>query len=389
VTRTPPPGPLRGILVVDLTRVLAGPFCTMVLSDLGARVIKVEAPGRGDDARRIGPFVGGRSAYFMSLNRGKESIALDLRDDADRRVFEKLLRRADVMAENFRPGALERLGYGWDDLHRRYPRLVLASTSGFGQTGPYAGRPAYDIVVQAMGGIMSLTGHPGGPPTRVGSSVGDITAGLFTAIGVLAALHERGRGGCGTRVDVAMLDAQVATLENAVARYVATGEVPGPLGSRHPSIAPFEALATKRGHVVIAAGNDALFAKLCQALGRPELARDARFTSNEARTQNVDELTPLLEAALASRSAAEWREILEGVGVPCGPVNDVAALLDDPQVAARNMVVPIDDPAAEGMKVAGNPIKLSGFDDPATRGAVPEIDADRERILSEFDPAGG
>jgi CoA:oxalate CoA-transferase len=353
VTRTPPPGPLRGILVVDLTRVLAGPFCTMVLSDLGARVIKVEAPGRGDDARRIGPFVGGRSAYFMSLNRGKESIALDLRDDADRRG------------------------------------LVLASTSGFGQTGPYAGRPAYDIVVQAMGGIMSLTGHPGGPPTRVGSSVGDITAGLFTAIGVLAALHERGRGGCGTRVDVAMLDAQVATLENAVARYVATGEVPGPLGSRHPSIAPFEALATKRGHVVIAAGNDALFAKLCQALGRPELARDARFTSNEARTQNVDELTPLLEAALASRSAAEWREILEGVGVPCGPVNDVAALLDDPQVAARNMVVPIDDPAAGGMKVAGNPIKLSGFDDPATRGAVPEIDADRERILSEFDPAGG
>ncbi len=389
MTGTPSPGPLRGILVVDLTRVLAGPFCTMVLSDLGARVIKVEMPGRGDDARRIGPFVGGRSAYFMSLNRGKESIALDLQDDADRRVFEKLLARADVLAENFRPGALGRLGYGWDDLQRRYPRLVLASTSGFGQTGPYAGRPAYDIVVQAMGGIMSLTGHPGGPPTRVGSSVGDITAGLFTAIGVLAALHERGRDGRGTRVDVAMLDAQVATLENAVARYVATGEVPGPLGSRHPSIAPFEALATKQGHLVVAAGNDALFAKLCDALGRPDLVRDARFASNEDRTQNVDELTPLLEAALASRTAAEWREILEGAGVPCGPVNDIAALLDDPQVAARNMVVPIDDPAAGGMKVAGNPIKLSGFDDPATRGAVPEIDADRERILSEFDPTGG
>ncbi len=389
MTGTPSPGPLRGILVVDLTRVLAGPFCTMVLSDLGARVIKVEMPGRGDDARRIGPFVGGRSAYFMSLNRGKQSIALDLQDDADRRVFEKLLARADVLAENFRPGALARLGYGWDDLRRRYPRLVLASTSGFGQTGPYAGRPAYDIVVQAMGGIMSLTGHPGGPPTRVGSSVGDITAGLFTAIGVLAALHERGRDGRGMRVDVAMLDAQVATLENAVARYVATGKVPGPLGSRHPSIAPFEALATKQGHLVVAAGNDALFAKLCNALGRPDLARDARFASNQDRTQNVDELTPLLEAALASRTAAEWREILEGAGVPCGPVNDVAALLDDPQVAARNMVVPIDDPAAGGMKVAGNPIKLSGFDDPATRGAVPEIDADRERILSEFDPAGG
>ena len=389
MTGTLSPGPLRGILVVDLTRVLAGPFCTMVLSDLGARVIKVEMPGRGDDARHIGPFVGGSSAYFMSLNRGKESIALDLRDAAHRQIFEKLLVRADVLAENFRPGALGRLGYGWDDLQRRYPRLILASTSGFGQTGPYADRPAYDIVVQAMGGIMSLTGHPGGPPTRVGSSVGDITAGLFTAIGVLAALHERGRDGRGMRVDVAMLDAQVATLENAVARYVATGKVPGPLGSRHPSIAPFEALATKQGHIVVAAGNDALFAKLCDALGRPDLSRDARFASNEDRTQNVDELTPLLEVALASRTAAEWREILEGAGVPCGPVNDVSALLDDPQVAARNMIVPIDDPSAGEMKVAGNPIKLSGFDDPATRGAVPEIDADRERILSEFDPTGG
>jgi len=375
--------------VVDLTRVLAGPFCTMVLSDLGARVIKVEAPGRGDDARRIGPFVDGRSAYFMSLNRGKESIALDLQDAADRRVFEKLLDRADVLAENFRPGALERLGYAWEDLHGRHPRLILASTSGFGQTGPYAGRPAYDVVVQAMGGIMSLTGHPGGPPTRVGSSIGDITAGLFTAIGVLAALHERGRGGVGTRVDVAMLDAQVATLENAVARYVATGEVPGPLGSRHPSIAPFEALETKRGHVVVAAGNDALFAKLCDALGRPDLARDPRFASNDDRTRNVDALTPLLEAALASRTAPEWLEILEAAGVPCGPVNDVAALLDDPQVAARNMIVALDDPEAGGMKVAGNPIKLSGVADPATRGAAPELDADRERILAEFDPASG
>lgn len=375
--------------MVDLTRVLAGPFCTMVLSDLGARVIKVEAPGRGDDARRIGPFVDGRSAYFMSLNRGKESIALDLQDAADRRVFEKLLDRADVLAENFRPGALERLGYAWEDLHGRHPRLILASTSGFGQTGPYAGRPAYDVVVQAMGGIMSLTGHPGGPPTRVGSSIGDITAGLFTAIGVLAALHERGRGGVGTRVDVAMLDAQVATLENAVARYVATGEVPGPLGSRHPSIAPFEALETKRGHVVVAAGNDALFAKLCDALGRPDLARDPRFASNDDRTRNVDALTPLLEAALASRTAPEWLEILEAAGVPCGPVNDVAALLDDPQVAARNMIVALDDPEAGGMKVAGNPIKLSGVADPATRGAAPELDADRERILAEFDPASG
>src|SRR5512145_762517 len=256
-------GPLAGIFVLDLTRVLAGPYCTMVLADLGARVVKVEAPERGDDARQIGPFVGGVSAYFWSLNRGKQSIALDLRADPDRAVLEKLLARADVLVENFRPGVLERLGLGWDALHARLPRLVLASTSGFGQTGPYARRPAYDVVVQGMGGIMSLTGQPGGPPTRVGTSTGDITAGLFTAVGVLAALVERAHTGRGRHVDVAMLDCQVATLENAIARYVATGAVPGPLGTRHPSIAPFQAFATRDGFVVVAAGNDALFAKLC------------------------------------------------------------------------------------------------------------------------------
>jgi CoA:oxalate CoA-transferase len=377
--------PLDGILVVDLTRVLAGPFCTLVLSDLGARVIKVEAPDRGDDARRIGPFIGERSAYFLSLNRGKQSIALDLRDESDRVVFEKLLDRADVLAENFRPGVMARLGYGWEVLHRRYPRLVLASTSGFGQTGPYSDRPAYDIVVQAMGGIMSLTGHPGDPPTRVGSSMGDITAGLFTAIGVLAALFERRSSGKGRQVDVAMLDAQVATLENAIARYVATGEVPGPLGSRHPSITPFEALETGDGHAVVAAGNDALFAKLCQAIGLPELAGDPRFDSNERRTQNALELKPLLEAALATRTTAEWLEHLGEAGVPCGPVNDIAAVLEDPQIAARNMIVAVEDPSAGTLGLAGNPIKLSGVDDPSTRPPAPELDADRATILSELE----
>ena len=377
--------PLDGILVVDLTRVLAGPFCTLVLSDLGARVIKVEAPDRGDDARRIGPFIGERSAYFLSLNRGKQSIALDLRDESDRVVFEKLLDRADVLAENFRPGVMARLGYDWEVLHRRYPRLVLASTSGFGQTGPYSDRPAYDIVVQAMGGIMSLTGHPGDPPTRVGSSMGDITAGLFTAIGVLAALFERRSSGKGRQVDVAMLDAQVATLENAIARYVATGEVPGPLGSRHPSITPFEALETGDGHAVVAAGNDALFAKLCQAIGLPELAGDPRFDSNERRTRNALELKPLLEAALATRTTAEWLEHLGEAGVPCGPVNDIAAVLEDPQIAARNMIVAVEDPSAGTFGLAGNPIKLSGVDDPATRPPAPELDADRATILAELE----
>lgn len=379
------PGPLAGLLVVDLTRVLAGPFCTMVLADLGARVIKVEAPG-GDDARRIGPFVDGESAYFTSLNRGKQSIALDLKHAADRTVFEKLLARADVLCENFRPGVMDRLGYGWETLHERHPRLVLASTSGFGQTGPYAGRPAYDIVVQAMGGVMSLTGHPGSPPTRVGSSLGDITAGLFTAVGIQAALLERERSGIGRRVDVSMLDAQVATLENAIARHAATGEVPGPMGSRHPSIAPFEALATARGHIVIAAGNDALFAVLCETLERVELAHDPRFASNELRRRNAVELSQLLEAALALRPADVWIERLLEAGVPCGPLNDVAAVVADPQVVARNMVVTAPLESGGRLEMAGNPVKISGFVDPITRDAAPALDADRAAIIAELEP---
>ncbi len=381
----PRTGPLDGILVVDLTRVLAGPYCTMVLSDLGARVIKVESPGKGDDARRIGPFVGGQSAYFMSLNRGKQSIALDLKADGDREIFEKLLARADVLTENFRPGAMDRLGYGWEALHRRFPRLVVASTSGFGQTGPYADRAAYDIVVQAMGGIMSLTGHPGAPPTRVGTSIGDIAAGLFTVIGIQSALIERERTGTGLRVDVAMLDCQLAILENAIARYAATGEAPGPLGSRHPSITPFEALATRDGYAVIAAGNDALFATLCHTLGCPELVRDPRFLSNEQRTENADALKHHLEEVLATRTTDDWLEALREAGVPCGPLNGVDQILVDPQVAARNMVVTVDDPKAGVVQMAGNPIKLSGFADPPTRGPVPDLGGDRARILDEFD----
>jgi CoA:oxalate CoA-transferase len=378
-------GPLRGTLVVDLTRVLAGPYCTMVLADLGARVVKVEPPGRGDDAREIGPFVGGRSAYFISLNRGKESIALDLKETGDRAVFEALLARADVLVENYRPGVMERLGYGWPELERRFPRLVLASLSGFGQTGPLARRPAYDIVVQGMGGIMSLTGQPGGPPTRVGTSLGDITAGLFGAIGIQAALVERERSGRGRHVDVAMLDCQVATLENAIARHQATGAVPGPLGSRHPSIAPFAALATRDGWIIVAAGNDALFAKLAAALGRPELAADPRFARNDDRTRNVEELEGELESLLAARGSAEWLALLEQEGIPCGPIQDVAQVVAHPQVNARNMVVSVDDPVAGRLRVAGNPVKLSGVEDPGSRAPAPELDEHRARILAELD----
>ena len=356
----------------------------MVLADLGARVIKVETPGRGDDARAVGPFVGDRSAYFMSLNRGKQSIALDLKDPGERSIFDELLARADVLVDNFRPGVMDRLGYGWESLHARFPRLIVASTSGFGQTGPYAERPAYDLVVQAMGGVMSLTGEPDGGPTRVGTSIGDIAAGLFTAIGIQAALVECGRSGVGTQVDIGMLDCQVAILENAIARHAATGDVPGPLGARHPSITPFDVFATRDGFVVIAAGNDGLFETLCRTVGAPDLARDDRFSSNEHRTQHADALKAALETALAARTTCAWLEVLQSAGLPCAPLNDIADVIRDPQLAARNMLISSDDGAGGRIRMAGNPIKLSRYDDPSVRDAAPDLDADRQKILSEL-----
>ena len=379
---SPVDGPLNGTLVVDLTRVLAGPYCTMVLADLGARVVKVEVPEYGDDARQIGPWLDGRSAYFMSLNRGKESIALDLKSPTDRDVFERLLAEADVLIENYRPGTMDRLGYSWERLHGAYPRLIYAAVSGFGRTGPYASRPAYDMVVQGMGGIMSLTGHPGSPPTRAGTSVGDITAGLFAGIGICAALKEREHTGAGRMVDVGMLDCQVAILENAIARYVATGEVPGPLGARHPTITPFDSFATADGHVVIAAGNDGLFRRLCEAIDRPDLSEDGRFASNAERTERAVDLKAELESTLCRRETGHWLAILEAAGVPCGPINDVADVVRDPHVLARNMIVEVED--ANGFRVAGNPVKLSDTPDPRRRSSSPDLDSARKEILREL-----
>ena len=384
----PDAGPLSGITVIDLTRVLAGPYCTMMLADLGARVIKVETPNGGDDARHFGPFVdtddGGKSAYFMSLNRGKESIALDLKIDADKEILENLLKTADIIVENYRPGTMEKLGFGWDRLHAQYPRLIYAAASGFGHTGPYSKRPAYDLVVQGMGGVMSLTGHPGGEPTRVGTSVGDITAGLFTTIGVNAALYHRQLSNEGMKIDVSMLDCQVAILENAIARYAATGEVPGPIGARHPSITPFDAFKTADGHLIIAAGNDGLFNKLCVAIGRPDLADNPLFDSNANRSEHQAALKDELEKSMASHPVAHWLAVLETAGIPCGPINDVGQVLSDPQVTARNMVVSATDPQAGVLKMAGNPIKMSAFSDPSIRAPAPELDGDRDKIIADL-----
>ncbi|MFZ4688022.1 MAG: CaiB/BaiF CoA transferase family protein [Polymorphobacter sp.] len=386
---TNPPGPLDDLLIIDLSRVLAGPYATMVLSDLGARVVKVERPGLGDDSRHIGPFKtsdsgGDQSAYFASINRGKQSIALDLKIPADREVFEALIARADVLVENYRPGVMARLGLGWDVLHARHPRLIYAAASGFGQTGPDAHKAAYDMVVQAMGGIMSVTGWPGGKPTRVGTSVGDITAGLFTVIGILSALHDRTRTGVGQFVDVAMLDGQIAILENAVARYAVSGVAPGPLGARHPSITPFAAYACENGHIVIAAGNDVLFGALAAALELPALIGDPRFTSNASRTDHADALADILEARLASAPAAHWLPKLEAAGVPCGPLHDVAQALAHPQVRARNMVIATAFPDGTPLLAAGNPVKLSKHRDPVVRPGAPGLDADRDAILREL-----
>jgi len=368
-------------VVVDLTRVLAGPYCTMVLADLGARVIKIESPA-GDDSRSFGPFVEGKSGYFASLNRGKESIALDLKADGDRAIFEGLLEKADVVVENYRPGTMEKLNYGWEVLHPSYPRLIYAACSGFGHSGPDSHRPAYDLVVQAMGGIMSLTGQPGGPPTRVGSSIGDIAAGMFTAIGVNSALFHRAQTNEAIKVDVAMLDSQIALLENAIARYGATGEVPGPIGTRHPSIAPFEAYATRDFPVVVAAGNDALFVKLCTVIGRPELAENPLFADNNSRVTQVAALKDEIEASFTMQNRDHWLALFEAEGIPCGPINNVAEALAQPQVLARTMVVTTDDPVAGTLRMAGNPVKLSSFEDPAMREPAPELDADREAVLT-------
>lgn len=376
-------GPYAGIKVVDLTRVLAGPYCTMMLADLGATVIKVEVPGTGDDSRHIGPFINGKSAYFTSVNRGKHSIALDLKSEEDRKVFDRLLCDADILIENYRGGTMARLGYGWPQVQARFPRLIYCAVSGFGQTGPYAEKPAYDIVVQGMGGMMSLTGHEGAPPTRVGTSIGDITAGLFSLSALGAALFHRERTGEAQFVDIGMLDCQVALLENAIARTQANGQPPGPLGSRHPSITPFQAYRTADGHIIIAAGNDQLFNRLCDAIDAPTLARDERFSSNDRRNTHHLELALELEAILSTRTASDWINRIEGAGVPCGPINNVSQVMADPQVRARNMIVTTNDPDFGKLELAGNPMKLSAFPDPTTRPAAQALDEKGADIRSQ------
>ena len=374
---------LEGIRVLDFTRVLAGPFCTMVLADLGAEVVKVERPGVGDDSRAFGPFIGQESAYFMSINRNKKSITLNLKDQRAVEIVKKMIPHFDVVVENFRPGVMDRLGLGYESLKELNPRLIYASSSGFGHTGPYSQLPAYDLIVQGMGGIMSITGPDEQHPTKVGSSIADIFAGVFCAIGILAALNHREKTGEGQKVDVSMLDCQVAILENAISRYFVTGKIPTPIGNRHPSIAPFATFKTQDGFINIAIGNDFIWNRFCNLVGRPELAEDSRFISNEARNNNWEELEPILGEIMAKDNTTAWIEKLRSVGVPCGPINNIEQLVNDPQVLEREMIVEVEHPVAGNLKMPGCPIKMSKTPGKIEKPA-PLLGGDNEEILTRF-----
>jgi len=331
-------GPLAGLRVLDLTHMLAGPYCTWLLGALGAEVTKVEMPGTGDFTRSIAPFAGGASIYFASVNRNKRSITLNLKKPAGRDALLRLAERADVFVENNRPGVMERLGLGYEAVSRINRRIVYASISGFGQTGPYRQRPAFDAVIQAMAGMMSITGAEDGPPARAGASIGDIGGSLFAMIGILAALADRAATGRGAHVDVAMFDAQVALLENAIARYVNTGDRPKRLGSRHPLITPFQVFPTKDDPIVVCVDTEAQWARFCDIIGRADLIANPLFADGNARTRHHAALEPELNAALAKRSRADWLVAFERGAVPAGPVNDIPAVVDDPQVQARGMI---------------------------------------------------
>ncbi|MCL1994306.1 MAG: CoA transferase [Spirochaetes bacterium] len=374
---------LQGIKVLDFTSVLSGPYCSMMLGNMGAEIYKIEKP-QGDDSRTFGPHVNGESAYFLSINRGKKSIVCDTSTDNGKELFKRLVAKVDVLVENLKPGAMERMGLGYDTLKEINPRLIYVAVSGFGHTGPYSPRASYDMIVQGMGGIISLTGTPGGEPVRVGSSIGDIAAGMFAAFGAVSALYQRAVTGKGQKVDVAMLDSQVAILENAVAKYAATGAVAGPLGMRHPSITPFEGYKTKDGHVIVACGNNRLFQSFCEAIGLPELPEDERFKTNPLRNENVEILSPLITEKMLGRTTAQWMEILGEKNVPCGPINTIDKLFQDPQIAARNMLVEVQQPGIGKVKVAGNPVKMSLVDsaDELPPGIAPQLGGNTRDVMT-------
>ena len=351
---------LSDVIVIDLSRVLAGPHCTMILGDLGATVIKVEQPGKGDDTRHFGPpYIAGESAYYLGLNRNKHSILIDFSTPEGKERLLKLLSTATVLVENFRPGSLERQGLGYEALRALNPGLIYCSISGYGQTGPYALRPGYDFVAQAESGIMSVTGEVDGDPQRVGSPVGDISAGIYACISILAALRVRDRTGKGQYIDISLLETTTSLLSNVASNYLISGEEAPRLGNGHPNIVPYQAFRTRDGYVVVSCGNDRLYQALCRLLGREDLAQDPSFATNPQRVRNREQLVPALQKEFLHRSTEEWLPELRSAGIPCGPINTVSQVFHDPQIQARDFVWECEHPTAGRIKLSGSPIHLS------------------------------
>lgn len=375
-------GPLDGIRVLDVTQALFGPFATMLMSDLGAEVIKVERPEIGELARGNGPFVRGVSTYFVSINRGKKSVVLNLTTVQGRDIFLKLVEKSDVLVENYVPGTMLKLGLDYETVKGHNPKIIYVEGSGFGQYGPYAQKRAFDLIVQAMGGIMSITGEPGGSPVRPGVSYGDIAAGLFLCIATLAALHVRSVSGQGQMIDIAMLDCQVAVLENAFVRYLNTDEIPCALGTRHPVVTPFQVFPTKDGYVAITVMG-AQWPLFCAAIDRIAIMDDPRFETGWLRTQNYRELEPILTEAIKTRTTQEWITELENAGIPCGPVNTIGQVASDPQVAARGMFIELHHPKAGNFKVVNTPFKFSETPCRVTP-TFPDLGEHTEEVLSHL-----
>ncbi|MBN1189862.1 MAG: CoA transferase [Dehalococcoidales bacterium] len=373
---------LEGIKILDLTWVLSGPYCTMILGDLGAEVIKIERPGAGDIARGNGPHINGVSTYFLSLNRGKKSITLNLASQKGREILLRLVKQADVIASNYVPGTMEKLGIGYDTVRQCNPGIIYAMCSGFGQNGPYKNKPAFDVIVQAMGGILSVTGEPGRPPVRPGASIGDITAGLFMAVSILAALEERHRSGEGQMIDISMLDCQVALQENAFVRYLATGELPQPLGTRHPVFTPFQVFPTRDSYIAVATmgGIQDQWPVFCATLGLMELIDDQRFETGWQRSRHNEILEPILYEAMRRKTTGEWIKEFEAVSIACGPVNTIDKVAADPQVNQREMIIEVEHHRAGKFKVVNTPVKLSRT--PARiEKASPDLGENTEEIL--------
>ncbi len=352
--------PLEGVRILDLSHVLAMPYCTMVLGDLGAEVIKIEKPGSGDDSREFGPFKNGESAYFISINRNKKSVTLNLKEEKGKEILREFIKVSDVITENFRPGTMEKLGFSYEEVIKINPNIIYATICGFGKDSVYPGRPGYDIIAQAFGGLMSITGYPDNPPTRVGSSLADIISGLFTAIGILASLRTREKTGKGEYIDTAMVDCIMAVLENAMVRYTVTGEIPKRIGSRHPSLTPFDVFETADGYMVIGIGNDHLWEIFCNKITEfTYLLPDERFKTNESRSKNERALKPLIEEWTKKHKTSDLVEIISKAGVPCGPVNTIDKVVNNPNTKHRKMIFEFDHPVAGMMQTANSPLNLS------------------------------